>query len=317
MQSSPASARPSMFVRAVTDNAGLKLLALGLSVLLFSLVHSDIDAQRSVYVDVVTLLPPPGAGKMLLSELPTQVRVTLRGSRSKLSDLSRDDFSPVQIDLRDAKPGKHYIESGAIDVGGTAQVVEVAPSALDLVWADAAEKRVPVQVQLEGALERGTSLNGDVEVEPSYVTLRGPAERLASLSTVSTDPVSLVGFGLGSHTRRVPLEPLPQHVTYGDDSSVEIRLVVVQEVAERTFPGIEVAIVGGAVATLRPTQVAVTVRGPADLVQGLEPESIVPFVESGHEAGTLPQEVKLRDVTEGVEVVRIVPPSVLVRQESK
>ena len=70
------------FVSAFTENVPLKLLSLALSVLLFSIVHSDQDGQRSIFVDVVALLPPPGSQKMLISDIPHQVKVTLRGSNS-------------------------------------------------------------------------------------------------------------------------------------------------------------------------------------------------------------------------------------------
>src|SRR5689334_696413 len=91
--------------RFVTDNLGLKLTAIGLALMLFSLVHSDVDAQRSMYFDVEPLLPPPTAGKMLVSELPQQVKVTLRGSRSRLSTLTRDQLPPVHLDLRNESGG--------------------------------------------------------------------------------------------------------------------------------------------------------------------------------------------------------------------
>jgi hypothetical protein len=305
--------------RLLTDNLGLKLTALALSLMLFSLVHSDVDAQRAIYLDVVALLPPPSSGQMLVSELPAQVKVTLRGSRSKLNSLSRDQLLPVQLDLRDASSGNYYIDTHSIDVGSNIQVVETAPSVIPLTWAVAAEKRVPVQVELEGELDSDYSLRGEAQAEPARVTLRGPEKRLADLDTVSTDPVSLLGLGLGNHRRRVSLMALPDHVTYVEDTSVEVKLTVVPVLAQRTVKRVPIVVMGEGHAGLRPDRVEVTLRGPRQVLDELDADLLAPYVELGSGAGSPASsaDVKLRGIPEGVEVVRVLPPSVLVWPKGK
>jgi YbbR domain-containing protein len=303
--------------RQLTDNLGLKLAALGLSLMLFSLVHSDVDAQRSIYLDVMTLLPASGSGKMLTSELPAQVKVTLRGSRSKLSSLSRDQLLPVQMDLREANSGIYYFDPHAIDVGSNVQVVEISPARVPLTWAVAAEKKVPVQIELQGDLDKRRSLHGEAQADPQYVTLRGPEQRLAGIHTVSTEPVTLEGLGVGAHRRRVALMPLPEHVTYVEDTSVEVKLVVEPVLAERTIKKLEVAVVGEARVGLRPDHVAVTLRGPKDVLDELDPELIVPYIEPSLDSGTRAYNVKLRGMPAGLEVLQVLPPSVLVWPKGK
>jgi YbbR domain-containing protein len=313
-------ARPKgPWARAFTDNLGLKLTALALSMLLFYLVHSDVDAQRSIYIDVVALLPPPGSGKTLTSELPAQVKVTLRGSRSKLSSLSRDELAPIQLDLREAKSGPYHIDTSLVDAGSNVQVVEISPSTVQLTWAVEVEKRVPVEVALEGEPGKGRELSGDVQVEPGFITLRGPENLLAAMTAVSTETLSLARFELGSHTRRVPLEPLPDHVVYVEDTAVEVGLTVAPAVVEQTFRRLEVAAVGQAGALLRPDRVSVTLRGSQEALEELEADAIVPYVEldPGHVSGMHAYDVQLRGVPEGIAAVTILPPSVLVRPKGK
>lgn len=303
----------------ITDNLGLKATALGLSLLLFYLVHSDVDAQRSVDIDVVALLPPPKSGKMLISELPAQVKVTLRGSRSKLSSLSRDDLSPIQLDLRDASSGRYYLEAGAIDVGSNVQVVEMSPSVIPLTWATAAEKRVPVEAQYEGDLERRLQIAGQPEIEPSYATLRGPEEMLERMTVVSTEPISLVHLDTGMHIRRVPLEPLPDHISYVEDTAVEVRLQIAPATGEQNFKELEVAALGDAKVALRPSHVAVTLRGPEEALEELDSDALVPYVEldPAQSSGTASYDVRLRGVPDGFEVLRIVPSSVIAQVKGK
>jgi YbbR domain-containing protein len=308
-----------MFIRLYSNNWGLKLLALGLAILLFSVVHSDTDAQRAIFMDVVVLLPPPNSGKMLISEVPSQVKVTLTGSRSKLSSLSRDDFSPVQMDLRDGKSGYFYMDSSEISIGSGVQVMAISPSIVPLTWAVAAEKRLAVHVHVVGGLAKNLSLRGEVDAVPSYASVRGPKHELDDITTVSTEPVSLEGLGAGGHTRRVPLQRLPEHVTYSGEDAVEVRINVVPLVAERTLGRLPVAAVGEGRASVRPPRVDVALRGPEDVMNRLSVDQIVPYVEFAKMPGpaTSSYEVRLRGAPEGVEVVRIVPPSVLVRTEGK
>lgn len=314
------TARPrSELERALTDNLPLKGLALFLSVVLFAVVHSDVDAQRSIYVDVVALLPPPDASRMLISEVPAQVRVTVRGSRGKLGELSRDSLGPLQLDLRDGRTGSHQIEPAQLAIGSGVRVVDITPPVLRLTWADAAEKRVSVQPELRGSLEKGFRL-GTVESTPALVTLRGPKHVLAQMTTVSTDEVSLIGIGAGKQTRRVDLQPLPRFVTYVEGSSVEVVVAVEPVVAERKLRRLAVAVVGqGGPVSLRPDEVTVRVQGAEDVLEDVDPRAIVPFVDlaSGEASGTHPLPVQVRGLPVGVDVAEIVPESILVTPKGK
>lgn len=314
---SPAAERVT-WTRFITNNLGLKLMALGLSVMLFSLVHSDVDAQRSMFINVVALLPPPEADRMLVSELPTQVKVTLRGSRSRLSDLSRDDFSPIQLDLRKGTSGYYYLRPADVDVVGGVHVISVDPATVPLTWAAVARKRLPVHARIEGKLDTHHRLRGPAQPKPGEVNVRGPKSALADLSTVSTDVISLEGLRAGHYVRRVALAPLPKLVTYDGDAHVEVDLDVDAVVAERVVRHLDVAVLGAPAAMLRPDRVAVTLRGPQELLAELDPDEIVPYIEmSGAMTATLVvHDVQLRGVPDGLEVVRIAPSNVLARMVS-
>lgn len=311
--------RATTWTRVITDNFTLKATALGLSLLLSYLVHSDVDAQRAIYVDVVALLPPPGSGKSLMTELPAQVKVTLRGSGSKLSSLSRDDLSPIQLDLRDAKDGPFYLDASLVDAGSNVQVLEISPATLQLSWAATGEKRVPIELVLEGELPKGRELGGQVEVEPGYITLRGPQALLDDIDSVMTEPLSLERFDTGEHTRRVPLKRLPDHLVYVEDTAVAVGLTVTPAVSQQTFKRLEVAVLGEGRFGLRPDRVNVTLRGPQQLIEELEPEALVPYIELDpmHLAGTRAYDVRLRGVPEAISAVTISPPSVLAWPKGK
>lgn len=309
----------SFLARLAFDNYALKLVALGLSIALFSLVHSDQDAQRSIYLDVVTLLPPPTAEQMLVSDLPSQVRVTLRGSRSRIAALQRDDFAPIQVDLRDPSRRHFLFDMSAIDVSGPVHVVGIEPPSIDLVWATRAQRRVPVRARLRGSPELGTMVKKPVSLSPANVTIQGPQAEVDAVVEVFTDEIPTEGLGKGVHERRVQLQPLTSgHVKYKDDPNVDVKLEITAEQGERVLRHLELAVLGAAAATLRPNVVSVTLNGPVRELGDIEPDQIVPYVDLSTLVPNAPfasLEVKLRGVPEGSEVTRISPPAVLAKRE--
>jgi hypothetical protein len=152
-----------------------------------------------------------------------------------------------------------------------------------------------------------------------YVTLRGPEGVLQTLSTLSTEPVSITGLEAGQHKRRVPLQPLPQHVTVLEDSSVEATVPIVPVVAERTLRRLEVATVGEMVVTVRPEVVSMRLRGPEDALDEIDPRAIVPYIDASlaPPSGTRAIDVQVRGLPAGVEVAEIIPASVLVGTKGK
>jgi YbbR domain-containing protein len=310
---------PKSFWRGLTDNLGLKMIALALALLLSYLVHSDVDAQRAIYVDVVALLPPPGSGKTLITELPAQAKVTLRGSRSKLSSLSRDELGPIQLDLRDAKDGPFYLEAALVDAGSNVQVIEISPAVLQLSWVMESEKRVPVQLVTDGQPPKGRELPADVQIEPSMITIRGPVDRIAAIEVVMTEPLLLDRIELGEHNRRVSLHRPPEHVSYAEDTAVVVHFAVTPAVVEQTYRRMELAALGPGSFELRPNRVNVTLRGPQDLLDEIEADAIVPYVEIDpeHASGTRSYDVRLRGVPVSLSEVTILPSSVLARPKGR
>ncbi len=294
--------RKSLLRRALTENIGLKILALAAAIALFVIVRGTENAQISVAVDVVALLPPESTHKMLVSEYPDQVRVTLRGTRSVLNTVRRG-LPPIQMDLRSARGHFYYFDQDAFDLPAGATIVQIAPSAVPLRWTDRADGRLPVAPVVEGEVAVGNVL-ASTSVDPATVRVTGAAAELSRLQVARTAPVDINGLAAGHHERRVPLAPLPEHVTYVDTPQVVVTVNVEQEIAVRTLTDLDVAVVGSSEAVVRPPQVNVRVRGPRARVDELSPRRIVPFVdvsalEPTH--GAQPVAVQLRGVPEGLE----------------
>jgi len=305
-----------LLTRLVLDNYPLKLLSLLLAIALFSIVHSDQDAQRSMYIDVVALLPPRNADKLLVNTLPAQVKVTLRGSRARIASLQHDDFAPLQMDLRETGRRFFYFDQNAIDVSGRVQIVSIEPSHVELVWRDRAERKIPVRAKLRGTPEEGFWVKKPLVISPASVTISGPKDEVNAASEVFTDDIAIDGMAEGAYERRAALEPLAGHMVYSEQNSVSVHIDIVAERSERTLRHLDVAVLGAGEAALRPSAVAVTLRGPTRSLADIEAEQIVPFVElpAAIAPGVEVLEVKVRGIPVGFTVERIAPASVIAKR---
>ena len=299
--------------RLATENIGLKVVSLIAAIVLFSLVRGSEDAQRTVFSDVVAILPPVDSGKVLVSEVPDRVRLTLQGSRSILNSIRREDLE-VQMDLTDTRLRYYYFDPAIFDLPAGVQVVQMAPATVPLTWADRIERRVPVEPQFIGTPPPGLALEEPVSVEPRRVVLRGPQNEVDPLAAIETRPIDLRGIEAGEHVRTMRLERAPAHSSYVGEPMIEVRFRIVRELDERTLEDLAVSAVGPARATLRPASVHVHLRGGAEALEGIAADQVVPFVDVSDPelTGTVERPVQLRGLPPGVEVTSIEPSTVLV-----
>lgn len=301
-----------------TQNFGLKLTSLVAAIVLFSVVRGAEDAQRSVYVDVVALLPAPSSGKMLISELPDRVRLTLKGSRSQVNGIRPELLPPVQIDLTDTNLHYYYFADDEFEMPGAVTITQVAPASVELEWAERMEKTLPVQPQITGTPPEGLALGEPPRSQPTEVVVVGPADRLGPLRVVRTDPLDLSDVEVGAQTRRVRLERLPEHCRIVDEDRVEVRFEVVRDLAERTFPGVRVVVEGGAARDLSATRVSVVVRGVPSQVDLIDPAQVQAVVDvTGREPGEGEVPIAIRGVPGGIEVSTVEPSNVTLTIEEE
>lgn len=311
MTAGGASAPRGWLLRALTEHLPLKGLALLASVVLFIIVRGTENAEVSLPVEVHRV-QATGNDQMLVSELPNQVRVTLRGSRAALASVRRTGLRAIEMNLRNAEGQYYHFGPEDLELPTGASVVQIVPPAVPLRWVPRSERRVRVEPMLEGEVAAGHLLAG-VTVDPATTLVSGAAPEVGRMAQVRTTPLELHGLAAGRHTRRVPLGIPPDHVQYAD-TAVTVTVVVDEEVGSRALGELEVAVVGAGEAVPRPAQVTVTVRGPRARIDALAPRRIVPFIdvtdlEPGR--GAQPAAVLLRGVPDGL-TATVEPSEVLV-----
>jgi len=262
----------------VAENLNLKLLSLAFALLLYSFVHGSQDAQRVLLFSVVTLTPPESANRVLVTGIPPQIRVTVRGPRSTLDEVHADDVGNVQIDLRRGNETRVTFEPSMIPVPPGLRVEQIDPPEIDLVWEDRIIRDVPVEVGIVGTPAAGFVVKTAPSSEPAAVRARGPKSEVIVLQHARSDAFDVSGLTAGKYTRQLAIDRPAARVGY-DVASVSATVEIGREVIERPFARIPVAVVGHANAKAQPPEVDVRLICPAETVRALRAEQILPRVQ--------------------------------------
>jgi YbbR domain-containing protein len=295
---------------ALTENLNLKLISLLFALVLYSVVHSSQEAQRSIRLNIVALLPQ-SPNRVLMTNLPEKINATVRGPRSTLDDLNADDIASVQIDLRSGTEPRWTFDPSTIPLPPGLKVEQIDPPAIDLVWEDVIESDRPVQVGVVGTPAPGFVVKGAPVADPARVRLSGPKSQVTVVQFVRADAFDVTGLTAGKYTRDLAIDHPPGRLSL-DVPSVSATVEIGREVAERPFTRVPVAVLGKTGAKSQPAEIDVRLACPAEVVRALRPEQIVPRVQvtatTDHGSDVLPVQLAI-DQCE----VHLTPPSVVVR----
>jgi len=266
------------FRGAVTENLNLKLLSLAFALVLYSLVHGSQDWRRSVRVSVDVRVPPDTADRVLVTKIPPEVRVTLRGPQSVLEDLKADEIGSVQLDIHEGTETHVNFTPQMFHLPAGVKIEQIEPAYLDLVYEERVVRDLPVQVGVVGTPAAGFVVKGAPVADPTMVRVRGPKSEVMVLQHARADAFDVTGLSEGKYTRSLALDHPPSGTSF-EIASVAVTLEIAREVAERPFTKVPVAVVGVTKAKTQPSEVDVRLTCPPEILRGLRVEQIVPRVQ--------------------------------------
>jgi YbbR domain-containing protein len=297
-----------------TDNLGLKAGAIGIAILMFSLVHGAEDMERSVYVGVVVQPPSDAQGMILVTEIPDRVRVRLKGSRARLNAIRQENLPPVDVKLKTKEESRYYLEKEMFDLPTGVSVTQVVPPSLVFKWVPRAVRELPVEVSLDGKLSPGLEWAGEPEVFPETMDVDGPKDVVNSMRTIRSMEVDVSALEAGVVQREVPLVGAPANTTFEAQTAL-VTLRVQPKMKERVLSPLRVDAEGVVPRALRPRAITARIRGPEAIVDQLNPASvlaIVNLINTPANKGALAVRVELRGLPDEVEVIEIAPAMVTV-----
>lgn len=300
---------------AFLDNVGLKVLSLLCALGIFAFIHGAENAERTVSVSIVTIMPPESANRQVMTQIPTEVKVTLRGTRTQLDDLRNDDLGTLNLNLRSGRETNIDLEPDMFRMPAGVSVVEINPPSIEIRWDDVVTHSIPVQIARTGEPAPSFAVKGIIRADPANVQARGPRTIVDGLQYARSAAFDVTGLTEGVYRRPLPLDKPPRFVSY-DVDSVMATVEIARELAKKEFANLRVEVVGLTRATTTPPTVKVRLVGSNEDVNAITPESLVPRVEPKAPAVdvTKPGSAYL-DVLLDVNNLRveITPPKVLVK----
>lgn len=254
--------------------------ALIFSVLLWSYVR--LSAASEVDVDLPVKLTAP-KGFALASGLPARLHARVRGAGWQILLMGFTKNAQFRLDLseRTVLPGDRILIhsdeiTNAAMLPSELRVLKVEPDSLDLRFAKAVQKVIPIASRLDVEPAKGYTIVGEPTITPRAVLVMGAASILDSLSSFPTHATILRG-AREDVDRTLPLsDSLENFISIPNSPTVAVH-VDVEAVGERRIVRIPVAIEAlppQYELILIPSSIAVTVRGGVDELAKLTPQSI-------------------------------------------
>lgn len=319
MKGSVRIADITAFVRAACfENLGPKIFSLVLALSLFAVLRGQQERQqRTIPVAVIVRLPPESAERELMTPIPANVHVTLRGATRAIDQSLQSGVSPIEVDLRGANRNVLVFEPKMLNLPRELDVTFIDPPSIRLEWQSIVTRRIPLQASITGTPTEGYVVKGDLEVDPQQVSVRGPASLVEVMQFVRLAAFDVSGLTEGVHRRRVAMDAPPNRISLIGPTSANVNVTIARRVSEIKFANRPIEVVGATAGYAVPRTVDVTIVGPPEVVRALRAEQVVPRVQLPQDEvgkrdkhGSLALKVSV-DLAQAIAEVQ--PPTVTVR----
>jgi YbbR domain-containing protein len=174
-------------LRWFISNLSTFLLAFALAVVVWisSVTETDpnVERIRTVPLEVVGLDP----NMLLVGNIPTQVRVTLRAPRTVSDRLaSVENAVQARVDVTGLGPGTHELEV-QVHVNPSFQPVRrvlINPDMVTLILEPLVSRTLPVNLEVAGSPSLGYQV-GDPVRDPAFITVSGPDSAVSQVEEVN------------------------------------------------------------------------------------------------------------------------------------
>ncbi len=267
------------------NRIGLKISCFVVSILIWVQVASTSTAEQTINLP----LRLTGISEGLTaagSEIPTQVKVRVQGSKLEL--LVHNYFNryigELRVDISDRTSGPTFsYEISPNDVFTDLVVVGVQPPVrLRLKLDRQLERMLPVRLVTTGQLPTGIDFLAAATMRPDSVLVIGPERFFPASGELLTEPIDLARLqssGEVSVALALPHEHLNLEAT---DALANFQVAQVQERTLANIPVIPLVDAGQLEVGVSPPVVDVMVRGVADSVRALKGDRILVTVPVGH-----------------------------------
>lgn len=257
-------------LRKIADNWKLKALAFGLAVLLWVVVTADQPTTGWFSVPLDVVITDPNY-RLEGGDIPEEVEVRFVGPGRDMFDLAlRRPTLRLTVNDVDDEVEARALDPRMVQLPGQMAVdaLDVRPAAVQLEFTRIASKDVPIRPTVSANLGEEWAVVDTLETDPPSVRVTGPVRTIDRIEALGTQPLRL--------TEEDTLIDVEVALDTTELSGIQFsarRVRVtgrVDRVIQRTITNVAVD-VGPGIAIL-PTVVAVTLEGPATVVESITPE---------------------------------------------
>jgi len=257
-------------IQLTTENVGLKVMSLGLSVFVWVLLQSEQVVERRTRVRVEYDWP---ADLVQVDEVPRWVSITISGPQGRVRAMERRKLT-MNVDLTEAGKGVvpiDYTERKVNGLPSSLKITQTTPPMAEVQLDAKIQRTVRVRPAVIGEPAEGWE-RGNISIEPESVEVEGPESLLRDITEVSTDIVNISGR-TESLVAEVAIKSPNRSLRPTTDTPVRVRVEVDPLVDNRTFTNVPVMVDNGFTAD-PPVAEYVTVHGPIRDINDLRAERV-------------------------------------------
>lgn len=259
---------------------GLKVVAVGLAMLLWTMVSSQrAFVERGLRIPLELQNLPEN---LEMVEPPQEsVDVRVRGTADTLGRLAAGDLVAT-IDLSSAQPGLRlfHLSPERVKAPFAVDITQITPAAVTIRFEPSATRIVLIRPAVEGEPAPGFIV-GKISADPPTVEVVGPESVLRRVTEAITEPL-LVGSAKSDVQATVVVGVADQGVRLKSTRSAVVTVAIVAAPEERQLTNVPVRarnLANRLSARITPPTVAVRVRGTKEAIDKIRDASIVAYVD--------------------------------------
>lgn len=209
-----------------------------LSIFLAMVLWFYVTEEKNPATENVVTVPLELRGlrtDLVIADKPNSVNVRLQGRKAVVTDITSREIKAF-VDLKDATVGRNLLPV-QVSLPPRVQLVEVAPSLVEVDLDRVSEAQLPVTVKISGGAASGYSAQKPY-VNPTEVLVRGPKNVLDNIGEVYVD--ARLQSSTTNYLERLPLKisdkwgnPLHEWVSF-NPPTVEVFIPVVESMPSRS-----------------------------------------------------------------------------------
>lgn len=184
------------WLKSLTHNWTLKLAALGLAILLWTVTRADTRAREIIHGVPVQIRVDDPDWVVARGPTPDSVSISFIGPYRELFQLAlARPRIVIPIDEPEDTMGLYAIREAYLrmdtDLGQT-RVEDFRPDVVRVAFERVTTRVVPVAIRTTGAVPPGFTLHPEgIHADPAEVRVSGPQRRIAQIDSVPLEPVNL------------------------------------------------------------------------------------------------------------------------------